>query len=243
MDVSTGELLKAATRTVELFYQEKDSVMARYFENGMECITPHLKSRNKKPEEIEAFRKIVSKSVCGIIHKDYRVVMRTKMAAIIAGSCCIVVTSDSGKKLKEPVQVTLVLQTNGNKEVILRHIHISPDAEEKRFCIKDTRERLIFLNEEDVIYLESGHNHVIWHCRTGRVETAGTLGNTEKMLPPSFLRIQRGFIINRNHVSRVSRCFAEMDNGDVIQIPVKKYCEMKSRMQEGMDASLYMEGR
>lgn len=232
MDERKGELLKAARQVIELFYQGESFWLSQYYEEGMECITPHFKKENRNQKEISSYLKVLSRTVCGIIHKDYKVVLQTNIAAIITGSYYAVVMQESGKAIQELLDSTIVFKTD-TAGMKVRHIHISSGAaEEKQYCIKDISERLFFLKEEEIFYLESQHNHVIWHCLNGRMETTGSLKEAEEMLSEVFYRIQRGFIINTNHAYKVDRCYVQMDNGEKLQIPVKKYCDVKKGLMK-----------
>lgn len=234
MDGQRGELLKAAMRIVELFYRGEDFVRSRYYEEGIEYITPDFKSGKQSQGEIKARRNAFRGSICRVIHGAYRIVMRTSMAAVITGSYRVVKAAAEGGEAEEAMDITVVLRTDGPGQIKARHIHISQsDRKERQYCIRDTNEQTFIVREGELLYLEAGHNHVVWHCKNMTVETAGSLKEAECMLPEVFLRIHRGFIVNRNHVRRISRCYAEIDNGDIIQIPVKKYCEVRKMLLSG----------
>lgn len=223
MEKETGELKEASMQLVELFCQRKNLSLSKYYEKGMECIVPYLPDSDTEEE----------KGVCSVLHQNYYMVMQTSLAAIISGGFYRVKKLKNGKEEKEKMNVTLVFQTDRGRKIKVRHMHISTDATElRKYKIRDIREQIFFLPEMEVLYLESRHNHVVWHCRKLNVEVRGSLKEAELMLSETFLRIHRGFIINRKHVYRVSRCYAEMDNSDVIQIPVKKYCEIKEKLLE-----------
>ncbi len=232
MDERRGELVIAARQVVELFYQGESFWLSQYYEEGLEWITPSLKKEVRNQREISDYLKMLSKKVCGIVHQDYKVIMQTNIAAIITGSFYAVMVQDSGKETQELLNSTIVFRTDA-AGMKLKHIHISSVIpEEKQYCIKDISERLYFLRDEEIYYVESRHNHVIWHCRNAILESTGSLKESKKMLSEVFLRIQRGFIINRNHVHKVDRCYVEMDNGERLPIPVKKYCEVKKELMK-----------
>ncbi|MBQ2803046.1 MAG: LytTR family transcriptional regulator DNA-binding domain-containing protein, partial [Lachnospiraceae bacterium] len=90
------------------------------------------------------------------------------------------------------------------------------------------RERVFMIEEDELLYLEACHNHIIWHCKYFVVESVGSLKKLEEELSGSFVRIQRSYIVNKKHVRKIARCYAEMDNKEIIQIPVKKYCNIKN---------------
>lgn len=62
------------------------------------------------------------------------------------------------------------------------------------------------------------------------MEVSGTLLNTESRLPDTFVRIHKSFIVNSLHVERINRCYAELSNGERLQIPVKKYTDVRRKL-------------
>lgn len=96
--------------------------------------------------------------------------------------------------------------------------------------LKDTRERVFNLHEQEILYLEAGHNHVFWHCENFTIETTGSMKKAEQCLSDVFFKIQRSYIINKEHISKMARCYVEMDNGEKLSVPVKKYCKVKQSL-------------
>lgn len=89
--------------------------------------------------------------------------------------------------------------------------------------IKATNESIYYIEENEILYIESQHNHVIWHCTGREILSNDSLYHLEEMLSEKFVRIQRGYIVNKYHVKYIQRCEAVMRNGDILPIPCKKY--------------------
>lgn len=111
----------------------------------------------------------------------------------------------------------------------LTMLHIS-EEQGKVFRLTDVVEHTYFLGEGQILYLESGHNRVFWHTQRETVEVPGTLLHTEGRLPDTFVRIHKCFIVNSLHVERISRCYAELSNGERLQIPVKRYTDVRRKL-------------
>ncbi len=96
--------------------------------------------------------------------------------------------------------------------------------------IRSTNEEYYLIQEDEVLYIESNHNHVIWHWLHGIIESNDSLRHLQEVLSEDFVRIQRGYLVNRNHVRCVRRCEAVIRNGDVLSIPSRKYVKVKKKI-------------
>lgn len=101
----------------------------------------------------------------------------------------------------------------------------------KRLELRNLDRESLFVWEDEIIYIEVLQDHLYWKCRLDVLETTGTLLKLEKSLSDLFVRIHRSYMVNKNHVSGIRKYEVSMDNGDVLQIPEKKYLEVKRRLQ------------
>lgn len=226
MGERTGKLIKVAQQIVEFIYQGKCLPL---YEGDMVCICP-LPYENGRKGRRSAHPMKPHKDICDIVHDDYRMMYRNDKVAIISGRYSTVQQEETGQRMKQWFYITVVLEVSlsGLK---IPHIHISNGDEETIYQLIDSQERQFRIHESEVLYLEAGHNHVIWHCDTIQVETRGTLKDVEKAVSGEFVRIHRSFIVNRNHIRQIARCYVVLDNGEILQIPVKKYCDVKKKLQ------------
>lgn len=96
------------------------------------------------------------------------------------------------------------------------------------------RPRSIFINDrfftmDDIVSAESRNKHVTFSFRDGTsAEITAKLGEVERQLHGSnFLRCHRSFIINMDHVARISdKCFITMTGGTIL-IRQKQYATLK----------------
>jgi len=85
----------------------------------------------------------------------------------------------------------------------------------------------------DIIYLQSDWNYTIVHTLDKSKYISGfTLKILEKRIADSsFLRINRGLLINRQHIRRLSsvkkEAFVLMKNGEVLPVSRRKYDLLK----------------
>lgn len=221
------EFIRAAMQITELFYRGKSFILSGFYTDNVECIAPGFYGRGKR---LEGYLEMLQKKKYRITHKRYHLVQYTEQFAVAMGHCSLVKEEREGKEQSEDVDITIMLTLTEGR-IGLKYIHISEAGSPERFWIKDIRERVYQLREKDILYLEALHNHVVWHCREYVVETVKLLKDVEETLNENFVRIHRSYIVNRQHVRKVDRCYVELDNGDILQIPVKKYCEVKKQLQ------------
>lgn len=219
------EFIRAAQQILELMYQKEGFLQNGSFTKDIEFNILDLQSCGREYK----YNSLKQPFLKQLKHQNYKIVYCTEKTGIITGS--IFITKDSTR-----LEVTMVLiRTQDGFEV--KHIHLSHAPEGRIYQIKDSRERIYWVHESNIVYLEALHNHVMWHCRKQTVEAVGQLGRLEHSLSDNFIRIHRSYIVNKKHVSLVARCYATMDNGDTLQIPVKKYCEVRKKLAGDLETN------
>ncbi|MDO5575332.1 MAG: LytTR family DNA-binding domain-containing protein [bacterium] len=84
--------------------------------------------------------------------------------------------------------------------------------------------------EDEVLYIEVNHNHVTWNCTDYTVIANDSLRRLEEALSDHFVRIQRGYLVNKDYVKCIRRCEVVMENGNTLPIPSKKYVSVKEKL-------------
>lgn len=197
---------------IGLFYTGDRFRKAKYYTEDMVCIAPRLKG----------------KGVCRILHRGCRICLNGPDAASVVGSYQLVCSADTGGRAASLYRYSALLQyVSGTPRLTVLHISEEPG---EVFRLTDVVEQTYFLGEEEILYLESGHNRVFWHTGKETVEVTGTLLHTESRLPDTFVRIHKSFIVNSLHVERINRCYAELSNGERLQIPVKRYTDVRRKL-------------
>lgn len=226
MGKDTGDFVKVAQRIVEFIYQGKQLPI---YDDCMACVYP-VSYRNRTESRAGMLPILMGKDVCDIIHGTYSLLFKSGRAVIMAGQYSTVTRKKDRAKRREQFNITMALDI-GPTEVRIVHIHISRGNEDRFYQLRDVNERMFRMHESEICYLEAGHNRVLWHCGELEVQTMGSLQETEKTLSGEFVRIHRSFIVNRNCVIKIGRCYVELDNGEVLPVPVKRYCEVRRNLQ------------
>lgn len=91
------------------------------------------------------------------------------------------------------------------------------------WIIQRDEDHIFMLRESEIVYVESSHNDLIWHCREGDFEVRGSLKDMEKKMSAPFFRIHRGYVINAKHIKSISQREITMDNGDKLWMPFRSY--------------------
>ena len=210
---------------IGLYYIDDRFKKAKYYSEDMVCIAPDFQERK----------------ACHVLHQGCRVCLNGREGASVVGSYRLVYSAAGGPKASVLCRYSSLLQyVEGRPRLTLLHISEEPG---KVFRLTDVVEHTYFLGEEEVLYLESGHNRVYWHTGKETVEVTGTLLNTESRLPDTFVRIHKSFIVNSLHVERINRCYAELSNGERLQIPVKKYTDVRRKLIVRRENSRQLTGR
>ncbi|MBQ9983293.1 MAG: LytTR family transcriptional regulator DNA-binding domain-containing protein [Lachnospiraceae bacterium] len=228
MDIQNNWIKKQAMHLLEALYQGEQRVVEESYNPNTEIWIPYAWGKECDYETLGCFCKIHNK-VDRLRHLSCVIQAQTQSEYVISGNY-YVIWKDKGQK-EVYMHYTIFLEVSKDSSIIVKYLHISENyKEKKRYCVKDVRERLFFLSDDEILYLEALHNHVIWHGISCEVETVGSLKQTEKELSSDFIRIQRSYVVNVKHIRKIARCYAELDNGEMIPIPVKKYCNVKERI-------------
>jgi len=73
-------------------------------------------------------------------------------------------------------------------------------------AIRLTRDNTDYIvAHSDILYFESGDNHVYAHTKAALYTAPYTLSNLEHLLPSSFVRVSKSCIVNVMHIGRLRR--------------------------------------
>ena len=84
----------------------------------------------------------------------------------------------------------------------------------------------IFLNQghkkikvslQDVLYIESFKDYVVFHTKTETIRTKENIGNLQKKLGENFLRIHRSYLVSKNAITAFTKQDIEINK---IEIPI-----------------------
>jgi len=74
----------------------------------------------------------------------------------------------------------------------------------RKICLKSYKD-FHYLNIDDILFLKADNNTTDFHMVDGSTATAyKTLTTYEEVLPPNFMRIHKSYIVNTDHITRIS---------------------------------------
>ncbi len=89
------------------------------------------------------------------------------------------------------------------RKSLLKYKKKHPIKQVKTICLKSYKDYQ-YLNIDDILYLKADNNTTDFYMTDGRIVGAyKTLKVFENLLPQTFLRIHKSYIINRNCISRI----------------------------------------
>lgn len=93
----------------------------------------------------------------------------------------------------------------------------------RKGLVLDVRENgaKTLIRAEDILYIESVHNDIMYHMKDRNIRNTGTLKGIMKKLNTQFCQVHRSYIINLEHVRRRERLELIMVDGK--RIPISKY--------------------
>lgn len=106
----------------------------------------------------------------------------------------------------------------------------------ERLSFKGTDKSLLFLNRNQILYIESHGRHSNIHTTSNSYEITESLLSLEKRFPDYFLRCHQSYLINPDFASSIERFKLTMSDGFVIPIPEKKYTQVKRLLLDFINA-------
>lgn len=89
------------------------------------------------------------------------------------------------------------------RKSLLKYQKKHPIKQIERICLKSYKDYQ-YLNFDEILYLKADNNTTDFHIADGSIiGTYKTLKVFENLLPQTFLRIHKSYIINRNFISRI----------------------------------------
>lgn len=161
-----------------------------------------------------------------IRHHEYHVQTVGDQVYLVSGLFCIVFGQGEENSPGVPYEI-LVCMVEGQAQCV--HVHGGRRA--RLLCrVRGLCQEDYFFEEGEVLYIESAHNNVIWHCRGYRVEGRDSLKRLEQCLPGDFLRIHRGYIVNLGQIRRIQGSDIYMSNGDILSLPLRNCAKMRKTL-------------
>ena len=93
----------------------------------------------------------------------------------------------------------------------------------ERLAFKGADKSLLFLNRNQILYIESRDRHSNVHTTSSCYEITESLLSLEERFPEYFLRCHQSYLVNPDFVSSIERFKLTMSDVFVIPLPAKKY--------------------
>lgn len=227
MDITKDDYIRYTKKFMERLCSGDPKMWEKYGTKMLWSLPRHngfLRRGHEKWEE--AFCHLAD-GVKDVIHKDYSAALLEGGTVMVSGIFYTHIKKPGSLYQSHCYYVHVVFISG--KIVCLE---IEPkESIGKRLELHNLERESRFVWEDEIVYIEVIHDHLYWNCRLDVLETTGTLRKLEGSLSDFFVRIHRSYMVNRYHVSRIGKYEVSMDNGHVLQIPQKKYLEVKNKLQ------------
>lgn len=229
------ELVRRTMQIVKEIFQKSTQAIA-YCKGNMEWRFNHMSGYGLYCPSVRKALQGCGGADRRIRHHQYHVQTITDQVHLVSGLFCIIPEQegeDSQESQGIPYEI-LVCMLGGMAQCV----HVYGVRTTRLLCkVQGIHEEVFFLEEEEVLYIESAHNNVIWHCRGYQVESRDSLKRLEQCLPDCFIRIHRGFIINVAQIHSIKSNEVHMSNGDTLVIPMRNSARVRRtlllRMEKG----------
>lgn len=112
------------------------------------------------------------------------------------------------------------------------YVHTDKLKKSENYKVVTPNETIYLLKENEILYIESQHNHIVWHCAGEVIINKNSLTNVQEFLSEEFVRIHRCYIVNKLHIRIIRRYEVQLSNGDILPIPSKKFAEIRKKLME-----------
>ncbi len=105
------------------------------------------------------------------------------------------------------------------------HILKNGQTEEKAIFIKTGYEQ-VKINFEDLLFCEAAGNYVTFHLPKEKILSRMTFGETETILPNTFIRTHRSFTVNKSQIEKIERHQVTVQGGKCVPISGSYYDDL-----------------
>lgn len=227
MNQESRNYIKRIMQFISDLYSGRVRETAAYCQENVEWKLNHFRAYGAYNGKIREAVKRKQCDVSNIEHHGYYVHTITQGIVIVSGSYSIYWKRRDQAIEQISYEITVCMHYGR-----AAHIQIYGGARPgELYKIIGVDEQVYYVELADIIYLESNHNQVIWHCVEFDVVVRDSLKNLEGRLREPFVRIQRGYIVNKQHVRKIQRCEVQMSNGDILPIPSRKYIAVREQLK------------
>lgn len=107
------------------------------------------------------------------------------------------------------------------------------DERKKRIYMIETNSRIEKIYYEEIIYVYKSGQYARFVLKDKELQDRKALKEVlEKLHSKEFIAVERGFIVNIEHIKKIDSRDVEMEDGTVIRVSRERIGELKQRMQE-----------
>lgn len=99
-----------------------------------------------------------------------------------------------------------------------------------RRLILTTKSKTYVINTAQLLYIETGNRYCIFHMQKECITIAISISAVEAVVPFSFCRIHRCYIVNCAYVNTIEHFSVTLITGEILPIPEKRYMEISQRI-------------
>lgn len=196
-----------------------------------------------------------------IVSSELEIVAKDDNFCIVAGRIEICTDETSGYILKCKQRWTFVYK-RAEERPLITHLHVSEswdvlDKDEifpfraakqtyqymqqllqnkigdfEKLTVYDTRRRLHFIMEQEIIYVEAYNMSCCLYCINGKISIGQSISVFQKSLSNKFIRIHRSYLVNVDYIIGLERFAVQLCEGIKLPIPEKKYVRIREQIQK-----------
>lgn len=219
------EYIKYTQQMINKLCDGNSKILEKYG-SRMQWGLPLHKGYSRTSMQLKDACRRLSEGVESITHWNYFTALLGAGNAVVSGDFTTHIKTETCPYREQSYHVYAAYLSG--KPTCLEIRQINPTG--KKLELRDLARESCFVWEDEIIYIESMKEHLFWKNRLDVIETTGSLTEAEKHLSDFFVRIHRSYIVNKRHVRSVKRFGVCMDNGETLQIPSKRYLEVKRQL-------------
>lgn len=213
--------------------------------------------RDKMKEILSAEQEIYF----NVLSSELELIAQDENSCVVAGRIEICTDESSGYVLKCKQRWTFVYKT-AEKRPLITHLHVSEswdilDQDEifpfraakqtyqymqqllrnkignfEKLAVYDTKRRLHFIMEQEIIYVEACNMNCYLYCISGKILITKSISEFQKSLSNKFIRIHRSYLVNVDYITEMERFAVSLCEDIKIPIPEKKYVRIREQIQK-----------
>lgn len=195
---------------------------------------------------------------CILTDEEYFSVQKSRNHQIVCGKARTISSAETEHKMQRSLRFTFVWKLSKDQWKVT-HIHLTQPYEipqqsasnsainfpyddisrllinkdpekEHKLMLRDTKGRLHYLFEDEILYLEADNLCCKIILRNDVFTVRKSISLLEQQFSNRFLRIHRSYLVNRHHICCFERFRMEMRNNVWLHIPERRYAAISAAL-------------